>query len=78
MPKSTFGLLLLMLGLWLAMAQEAKAQFAVIDVGAIVQLVQQVQACSASRADARVWTAARDVMEGMRAISPKKVSWSPS
>src|ERR1700722_7745505 len=36
-----------------------------------VQTLRARSACSASRADARVWTAVRSVMEGTRAIPPK-------
>jgi hypothetical protein len=36
-----------------------------------VQTLRARSACSASRADARVWTAARGVIRKMRAISPE-------
>ena len=38
-----------------------------------VQTLRARSACSASRADARVWTAARDVIWGTRAIPPETI-----
>jgi hypothetical protein len=43
-----------------------------------IQTLRARSACSASRADARVWTAARGVADHMRAIPPKNISRNAS